>query len=279
VAWKPTGLHAARQIRAAAMATIGREMKPAAEERASRPTLAADSAAVFRARRLDLGLTKKGLAHAAGLSGAYVQQLEAGYLENPLRAARAALAHELDMDPHVLFANFPTPRRDAVAEWRRHVLALYNEGRSQPEIAALLGIKTVASDLKKSPGYMPRLTYSSFDPPPGRINAQAAAIKHGLTLKTLCGAIDEKIVNGTRHELGGRLHPVWTVDPEQLEHDLANLPECGHDGCSRPALAPGGGCCGPHSRAIETRGKSWRTREAIEKTKSGEAWCSASRCR
>jgi hypothetical protein len=142
------------------------------------------------------------------------------------------------------------------ADRRKHVLELYDAGNSQRAIAEQLGMPpaTVALDLKMSPGYKPRRTLARFKPGVGRITAQEAAEAHGLKLATLCAAIDAKRVRGRRHKLaGGRI--ARTVDPAELEEDLANLPTCGHHGCDRRALAPGGGCCGPHSRAIATRGR------------------------
>jgi transcriptional regulator with XRE-family HTH domain len=96
--------------------------------------------AIFHARRIELRLSMVALSRAAGLSGAYVHQIETGRLKNPSAEARAALALVLDLDPDVLFADFPTPHGRAVADRRRHELKLYMEGKTQLEIAALLDI-------------------------------------------------------------------------------------------------------------------------------------------
>jgi hypothetical protein len=162
-------------------------------------------------------------------------------------------------------------RSESVAARRREILTLYGEGRSQREIAALLGMaaSTVALDLQTM-GYKARATYSTFEPGLGRVTAQDAASRFGVRSKTLCAAIDAGIVRGRRVELGGRLHSVWTVDPDELEHDLGRLPRCGYEGCVRPALGPVGGCSGPHARAIQMRGGEWRTPEAIERSNAAK---------
>jgi hypothetical protein len=157
-------------------------------------------------------------------------------------------------------------RRDDVAARRRRVLGLYNDGLSQLAIAAELGMPraTVALDLKLSPGYTPRPTLSSFDPG-ARLTAAAAARTFGVDPASLRAAIDARVVRGRRHRVAdGRW--IRTVDPGELKHDLAHLPTCRYEGCDRRALAPSGACSGPHARALETTGKSWRTWEAIEKT-------------
>jgi transcriptional regulator with XRE-family HTH domain len=233
---------------------------------------ATEAAHSFRALREAKGLSRRAVETHAGLSSAYLAQLESGRLRNPTADARARLADALGVPVSVAFAGFPQPRSDGVAERRRRVLGLYRDGKSHPEIAALLEMPraTVALDLKSSASYVPRPTHTTFKIGPRRITATAAAKKHGFDHTTLTGAIDAGKVRGTRHEFGGRQHPIWTVDPDELEHDLANLPQCGKEGCDRPALSPFGGCSGGHSRAIQTKGKSWRTREAIEKSSAAK---------
>ncbi len=127
----------------------------------------------FHARRTEFGLSKLGLSRAAGLSGAYVQQIETGRLQNPSADTRAALALVLEIDSEVLFAGFPTPRSVTVAERRRQELRLYAEGKSQLEIAELLGIprSLVALDLQQSPGYTPRPSLFTFKPNLGSTNS------------------------------------------------------------------------------------------------------------
>src|SRR5439155_10059522 len=106
---------------------------------------------------------------------------------------------------------------------------------------------------------------ATFDPGPGRISAAQAAKRHHLKLNTLCRAIDAGIVRGRRVEIG-RDRCVRTVDPDELAEDLANLPTCGYPGCERRALAPSGACSGPHARALETKGRNWRSAEAIARS-------------
>ena len=97
-----------------------------------------------------------------------------------------------------------------------------------------------------------------------RITAQEAAQRFGLgSYARLIPAIKAGIVRGYRIEVGRRC--IYLVDPAELAEDLANLPMCAYCG-EKPALAPSGVCSGPHARALETKGKHWRTREAIEKT-------------
>jgi hypothetical protein len=160
----------------------------------------------------------------------------------------------LEIDPETLFAGFPIPRGVTVVERRRQELRLYAEGRSQLEIAELLGIprSLVALDLQLSPGYTPRPSLFTFKPKLGRITATRAARTHRLDAASLCRAIDAGVVRGERHDLGNRV--CRTVDLDELVEDLANLPRCAYEGCDERALAPSGACTGPHARALETRG-------------------------
>ena len=156
-------------------------------------------------------------------------------------------------------------RSAEIAKRRRRVLRLYESGLTQREIAQRLEMPgaTVALDLKMSPGYAPRPTLASFELAAGKITAAEAAERHGLKLLTLCQAIDAGIVRGERVKLGRRT--IRTLDPLELEDDLARLPRCGFEDCEAPALAPGGGCCGPHGAALFNRGrpKSTETRGKI----------------
>jgi hypothetical protein len=151
------------------------------------------------------------------------------------------------------------------------VLKLYDKGLSQVQIAKRLDMPraTVALDLKSSPGYVPRTTLASFAIPPGRITAAEAAKQYGVTkLQTLLNAIAAGVVRGRSEALAGR-RIITTVDVVEIAEDLAKLPECLYPGCERQALAPSGACSGPHARALETMGQSWRTREAIAKSADG----------
>lgn len=162
-------------------------------------------------------------------------------------------------------------RRREVAQRRRRVLKLYDAGLTQLEISAQLKMPraNVALDLKMSPGYVPRPTLASYKPAPGRITASEAAKLHGLKkLPTLLAAIDAGVVRGQTVKLGKRTKR--TVDPDEFEEDMANLPVCRFEGCAQRALAPSGGCSGPHARALETQGRSWRTPEAIAKTAASQ---------
>jgi hypothetical protein len=152
----------------------------------------------------------------------------------------------------------------AVATRRRKVLRLHQAGHTQREIAELIGKarSVVALDLSSSPEYRPRLTLSTFNPGPGRISAKEASERHGLKLRTLCDAIDRGIVRGVVVELGQRRFR--HVDPDEFAEDLRTLPQCGHIGCTKPALGPGGGCSGAHARAIATRGEWWDSEEGHE---------------
>jgi hypothetical protein len=108
-----------------------------------------------------------------------------------------------------------------------------------------------------------------------RVTAQQAAKTFGLYHRALVNAIDAGNIPGTlRVELGTRCNRY--IDLAALETHLQGLPRCAFvakDGtpCDRPVtVAPGSVACkGPHARAIETKGKSWRTREAIEKSAAG----------
>lgn len=145
-----------------------------------------------------------------------------------------------------------TARSQLVAERRRTVLALYEVGRTQPEIAAELGMprSTVALDLKSSPGYRPRTAAAAALH--GQITAESAAGRFGVDLWSLCIAIDSSVVRGERIVNGKRVTRI--VDPAELADDLASLPLCLYDGCDQRAIAPSGCCSGAHARALETLG-------------------------
>src|SRR5256885_1884116 len=102
-----------------------------------------------------------------------------------------------------------------------------------------------------------------------RVTAVKAAKAYGLDPHALTAAIDAGTVRAVRIETGSRSSRF--VDLGELEEDLAGLPRCAFVSkagvpCERPALKPGSvACSGPHARGIETRGRSWRTQEAIEK--------------
>jgi hypothetical protein len=109
-----------------------------------------------------------------------------------------------------------------------------------------------------------------------RVTAVEAAKMFGLHVRALTDAIDaghvpsaERIVTGTRC--------IRLVDPVGLDAQLEGLPRCAYVSkagvaCSKPvSLKPGSiACTGPHQRAIETKGKSWRSPEAIEKSNAAK---------
>jgi hypothetical protein len=103
---------------------------------------------------------------------------------------------------------------------------------------------------------------------PGRICAKDAAAEFGLDPHTLYRAIDEGIVRGEKILLGQGGKSLRHVDPVELEQDLAKLPLCAYCG-EKPALAPSGACCGPHARALETRGTK-RPAETCRRISAGK---------
>jgi hypothetical protein len=108
-----------------------------------------------------------------------------------------------------------------------------------------------------------------------RLTAVEAAGKYGLHVKALTEAIDAGIVPGAEAIKTGR-RTIRYVDPGELERHLAGLPRCAfvskaEVACERPvSLKPGSvACSGPHARALETEGRSWRTPEAIARSAAG----------
>jgi hypothetical protein len=146
-------------------------------------------------------------------------------------------------------------RNSEAAKRDRRVLRLQRNGRSQREIAELLGLphSTVAYILKRTPGYAPRPTLATFTADHGRITASQAAKTRGLKLWTLCQAIDRGEIPGaeTVELAGGRR--VRVVDEKQLDEYLANRPACAYEGCEKRAGVGSRACSGPHARAIATQ--------------------------
>lgn len=180
----------------------------------------------------------------------------------------STVAYDLRMSPGYVVRP-PEERllRPTVAKRRKRVRALYDAGLTQLEIAAKLAMpgSVVALDLKMSPGYVPRSSA-----PVGRISAWAASQKFGLDPTTLGAAIDAGRVRGQAVIVSGK-RTCRTVVAAELEQDLANLPRCVFEGCDKPALAPGGGCSGPHGAARVNRGKpkSAETRGKMAAAKRG----------
>jgi hypothetical protein len=86
-----------------------------------------------------------------------------------------------------------------------------------------------------------------------KILASEAAKRYGVKLNTLDHRIDDGLIPGAEAiPVGSRV--IRVVDPVVFEEYVANRPECGKDGCDRKALIGSDGCCGPHARAIATKG-------------------------
>jgi hypothetical protein len=88
-----------------------------------------------------------------------------------------------------------------------------------------------------------------------RITAWEAAKRYGVKLNTLDHRIDDGLIPGAEAIPVGQ-RTVRLIDPAVFEEYLANRPKCGKDGCDRTALIGSDGCCGPHARAIATKGTS-----------------------
>ena len=86
-----------------------------------------------------------------------------------------------------------------------------------------------------------------------RITAWEASKRYGVKLNTLDHRIDDGLIPGAETiAVGTRV--IRLVDPAVFEEYLAVRPECGKDGCNRTALIGSNACCGPHARAIATKG-------------------------
>lgn len=246
-------------------------MKPATAERASRVTVAGPHD-TFRRLRETRGLTKRGLARAAGLSSAYVAQLERGNIASPSATARAQLARALSVDIQETFVGFPPAEADTIAARRQRELELYDAGHTHAEIATVVGISesVVGADLRSMPGYVPRPTRSTYRPRPGCILASHAAAARSLDLGTLCDAIRHgEVPGGFVEEVAEG--SVYVVDEEQLDAYIAARPECEREGCSRRALVGSRACCGGHASGLATIGsrRSFETRGKIGAAKRG----------
>jgi hypothetical protein len=85
-----------------------------------------------------------------------------------------------------------------------------------------------------------------------RITATEYATKHGITVKVLVRAVDAGHVRAELVQTGKRC--IRLLDEGEADEDIAKLPRCPHEGCDRPVFPPSLACCGPHARAIETKG-------------------------
>jgi hypothetical protein len=147
----------------------------------------------------------------------------------------------------------------------RTVLQLKAEGKSQRQIAEVLGMprSTVAAILRRVPGYA---TPVATD---GRISAHKAAKRHGLNLWTLCGAIDADIIRGKVTASGKRRF--YTVDPTELEEDLANRRgrACTYQGCTAEALLFSDRCM-KHTGGVTMPGHAPKGSEARARMSNGK---------
>jgi DNA invertase Pin-like site-specific DNA recombinase len=77
----------------------------------------------------------------------------------------------------------------------------------------------------------------------GKISATEAARRYGVNRHSLVRAVEAGRVRGQRvHHGRGPGGIEFRFDPAQLEHDLAALPRCEYDGCTRMVLGTSGGC-------------------------------------
>ena len=110
---------------------MGARKEPGAEEFGRR----------LKARREDLGLSRRDVVEASGLSYPYVSQLETGY-RLPSHKALAALAEALELPPSELSAAIPYEEALALSDLGspRQALVSKREGwHSNPEYAPVAG--------------------------------------------------------------------------------------------------------------------------------------------
>jgi len=216
----------------------------------------------FRRAREAAGLSQIGLSRLVERSTAYVSHIENGRL-NPSRDERVKLAERLGVDAARLFAGFPKPRAVKNAELGEQILKLCGE-YSDGEIARRLklgrgkvrGRRIIAGgETRPSLAMLTRQLAQE-----GKLTSQRAGRKYGLDPRAIRLAIDDDRLRGEKLE--GPFGPhryVYVVDEAEFAEDVEPL-RCRYPRCERPTLAASG-YCGPHARALETRGEWWSTAE------------------
>lgn len=225
-------------------------------------TILAGSRDNFRSLRERSGYTQQGLSRAAGLSGAYVAQLEAGRLANPGDGARKRLAELLGVSVAEAFAEFHAPRSQEIARRRRRAVRLRGSGRTAGEIAEVIGLSPSRAQVLAGPPLEAAR--------PGTITAAEASRRYGVKLSTLCRCIADGVIPGAERIRRGRKW-IYLVDAAQLEAYIAARPQCERPECTKPALVGSRACCGGHASALATAGtpKSSVTRGKMSAAKRG----------